>query len=160
MLRGGAIEALAASDAALVCSGTATLEAALVDCPMIIGYRGGSATVLEYFLRRSIVPKYIGLPNLLLDRSLCPELLHETCTPERLAEEALPLLTKGASRASQLEGFYALRSRLGQPGVIERWADFIADRWGGPSKNDQGRSGASRAPSPSFPHLHSKEGSS
>jgi lipid-A-disaccharide synthase len=131
VLDGKAVDALSLAAAAMVCSGTATLEAALVGCPMVIGYRGGGATSLEYLVRKAVVPKYIGLPNLLLDKPLCPELIQESCTPERLAEEVIPLLTGGAERTVQLEGFGRLRTRLGEPGVIARWADFIVNRWGG-----------------------------
>lgn len=127
---GRAMEALAAADAAMVCSGTATLEAALVGCPMVIGYTGGKSMGLEYLIRKAVVPKYIGLPNLLLDRFLCPELIAEAFTPERLVEEVRPLLIEGQARADQMEGFQQLRSRLGDPGVIDRWADFIVERWG------------------------------
>ncbi|MBW3621866.1 MAG: hypothetical protein KY468_00475 [Armatimonadetes bacterium] len=141
VLEGRAIEALAAADAAMICSGTATLEAALVGCPMVISYHGGSSMALEYMIRKAVVPKYIGLPNLLLDRELCPELIHENCTPERLEERLMPLLDGGEARRAQQEGFEQLRTRLGEPGVISRWADFIAGRWGDGAPTSGGNSG-------------------
>jgi lipid-A-disaccharide synthase len=127
---GRAIEALAVADAAMVCSGTATLEAALVGCPMVIGYTGGKAMGVEYLIRKAVLPNFIGLPNLLLDRPLCPELVSKECTPERLAGEIRLLLEGGKAREDQLKGFRDLRDLLGVPGVISRWADFIVGRWG------------------------------
>jgi lipid-A-disaccharide synthase len=133
VLKGRALDALAVSDAAFVCSGTATLEAALVNCPMIIGYRGGGATLMEYAMRKSIVPDSIGLPNIMLGRKICPELIQDACTPETLAELALPLLEEGPSRSDQKNGFQELRGQLGEPGVINRWADLIVRFFGGVS---------------------------
>jgi lipid-A-disaccharide synthase len=144
-----ATECLALADAALVCSGTATLEAALVGCPMVIAYRGAGLTVLEYVLRKSIVPEHIGLPNLLLNRRLCPELIQKDCTPERLADEALAVLGPGFQREAQLDGFRELRSSLGEPGVISRWADFIVERWGGIQSDNIPQSGSGSEARPS-----------
>jgi lipid-A-disaccharide synthase len=145
LLQGRALDALAVADAALVCSGTATLEAALAGCPIVIGYRGGGATVLEYVLRKSIVPDTIGLPNLLLKRRLCPELIQETCVPERLAEEALPLLRPSERRETQLQGFRELRGQLGETGVIDRWAERILARFGGGRSASAVRTGGKSA---------------
>lgn len=145
-----ALDTLAVADAAMICSGTATLEAAIVGCPMVIGYRGGGASSLEYLLRKAVVPEHIGLPNLLLRRRLCPELLQEACSPERLASEITSLLAPSPARAAQLAGFTELRGHLGERGVIGRWADFIVSRWhtaaSAPPASAEGRSPAGGRP--------------
>ena len=83
ILFGHANLALAAADVALVASGTATLEAALLRCPHVVAYRM-SPTTYRLMKRKAYLP-YVGLPNILADEWLVPELLQDDATPENLA---------------------------------------------------------------------------
>jgi len=83
ILFGHANLALAAADVALVASGTATLEAALLRCPHVIAYRM-SPTTYRLMIRNAYLP-YVGLPNILAGEWLVPELLQDDATPENLA---------------------------------------------------------------------------
>ncbi len=83
ILFGHANLALAAADVALVASGTATLEAALLRCPHVIAYRM-SSTTYRLMKRKAYLP-YVGLPNILASEWLVPELLQDDATPENLA---------------------------------------------------------------------------
>ena len=83
ILFGHANLALAAADVALVASGTATLEAALLRCPHVVAYRM-SPTTYRLMKRKAYLP-YVGLPNILAGEWLVPELLQDDATPENLA---------------------------------------------------------------------------
>ena len=87
ILFGHATLALHAADAALVASGTATLEAALARCPMVITYRVPPLTY-RLMMRKALLP-YVGLPNILAGEFVVPELLQEAATPENLAQALL-----------------------------------------------------------------------
>lgn len=81
---------LAACDAALIASGTATLEAALFKKPMVIGYKVPALTYA--LMKRRALIQDIGLPNILLGNRVVPELIQDQATPERLAQEVFGLL--------------------------------------------------------------------
>jgi lipid-A-disaccharide synthase len=80
-------DVLAAADAALVASGTVTLEAMLFKCPMVVAYRMHPASYLV--LRGLVSVRHVSLPNLLCDAEVVPELLQDRCRPERLGAEVL-----------------------------------------------------------------------
>ena len=90
LLDGRSHEALAACDVALVASGTATLEAALFKRPMVIAYHMNWLT--WQMMRRKQLQAWVGLPNILLEDFVVPELLQEKARPELLAEAALAWL--------------------------------------------------------------------
>ncbi|MBK8335338.1 MAG: lipid-A-disaccharide synthase [Sterolibacteriaceae bacterium] len=81
---GHAQDAMAAADAVLVASGTATLEAALLKRPMVIAYKVAPATA--FLMRRMGYLPYVGLPNILAGRFVVPEFLQEDCTADNLAQ--------------------------------------------------------------------------
>lgn len=122
ILFGHAREALAASDLALVCSGTATLEAALLRCPMIITYRISSLSAWIYKKMRYL--PWVGLPNILLGRLLVPELLQEDATPERLSTAMLDLWRSPTRRAEMAREFGAIHQKLHQDSA-KRAADAV-----------------------------------
>ncbi|MBL8086624.1 MAG: hypothetical protein JNM85_00980 [Chthonomonas sp.] len=105
----GAARALASSRVAVVCSGTATLEAALVACPSVVVYRGSRLMEMEYRLRK---PKFefIALPNLLMQREVVPELLQHQASPARIRHELDSLLR---NPEKQLAAFAELNEVLG-----------------------------------------------
>ncbi len=110
ILFGHAHDAMQAADAALIASGTATLEALLLDCPHVISYRVPWLT-WQIMKRQALLP-WIGLPNILADRTVVPELLQNHATPDALADAILNLLTDQAARADQIEEFRIQRARL------------------------------------------------
>jgi len=119
---------LAHADAAIVCSGTATLEAALLDTPMLIVYRGDWLMNLEYRLRRrQLNLRWIGLPNLILQRDVCPEFIQEAASPEGLTRALLPLLRNEGAHNAQLEAFREIRHALGEGHNLREAHEWIAD---------------------------------
>ena len=84
LLFGHANDALASSDAALVASGTATLEAALYKCPMVIAYKMSSWS--WRLMKRMRYQPWVGLPNILAGRFVVPEFLQEAATPDNLSQ--------------------------------------------------------------------------
>jgi lipid-A-disaccharide synthase len=114
---------LSRARAAIVCSGTATLEAALCRCPMIVMYRFGKLTEMEIRFRR-VRPKFISLPNILLDRPIVPELIQQEAIPKRIRSLLEGLLPDGASREDQLRAFEELDAVLGPPEAITKTAEL------------------------------------
>lgn len=104
-------DAMAAANAAIVASGTATLELAAAGVPMVVGYR--AAAVTGWAARRLLRTRHVALPNILLDAPLVPELLQGRCTAEALADAAAPLLRDAAAAARQKAGFGEAIDRLG-----------------------------------------------
>ncbi|WP_332821376.1 lipid-A-disaccharide synthase [Pseudomonas sp.] len=100
-------DALAACDAVLIASGTATLEALLYKRPMVVAYKVAPLTYL--ILKRLVSSAYISLPNLLAERLLVPELIQDAATPEALAQALAPLLNDGEV---QTEGFDVIHRAL------------------------------------------------
>ena len=100
LLDGRSHQALAACDAVLIASGTATLEALLYKRPMVVAYR--LAPLTYWILKRMVKSPYISLPNLLAQRLLVPELLQDDATPEALALTLSPLIDGGEE---QTRGF-------------------------------------------------------
>ncbi|MDH0747539.1 lipid-A-disaccharide synthase [Pseudomonas sp. GD03842] len=107
LLDGRSHLALAACDAVLIASGTATLEALLYKRPMVVAYR--LAPLTYWILKRMVKSPYVSLPNLLAQRLLVPELLQDAATPDALAQTLLPLLDNGAA---QTTGFDAIHRTL------------------------------------------------
>jgi len=132
-VEGRAPEVLGAADAAVVASGTATLEAALAQVPTVVVYR---LSWLSWIVGRLLVRlPFVSLVNLLAGRRLVPELLQRDCTGARIAESAAPLLSPGEARESQLEGMRRIRATLapaGAPGAARRAAEEVSALLGEP----------------------------
>jgi lipid-A-disaccharide synthase len=122
ILFGHARLALHAADVALVASGTATLEAALARCPMVITYR---VPALTYWLmkRKALLP-YVGLPNILAGEFVVPELLQEDATPANLAQALGNWLDNKEARTRVRERFAAMHESLAR-GHDERVAHAL-----------------------------------
>lgn len=122
ILSGHAREALAASDLALVCSGTATLEAALVRCPMIVTYKFSASSAWIYKRMRYL--PWVGLPNILSGRLLVPELLQDDATPDKLSAAMIDLWRSPARRAEMEREFGLIHQKLRQDSAA-RAADAV-----------------------------------
>jgi lipid-A-disaccharide synthase len=110
LLDGRSHEALAACDVTLIASGTATLEAALFKRPMVITY---TIHYLEWLrLRRLQLQPWIGLPNILFNEFVVPELIQQKATPEALAQGAFDWLDQPARAAALAERFAGLHREL------------------------------------------------
>lgn len=114
LLDGRSHEALAACDAVLIASGTATLEALLYKRPMVVAYR---VAPLSYSIfRRLVKSRWISLPNLLANRTLVPELIQQAATVDALAQALSPLLDDGDV---QTEGFERIHHALRQNASVQ-----------------------------------------
>ncbi|CDF94030.1 MULTISPECIES: lipid-A-disaccharide synthase [unclassified Pseudomonas] len=107
LLDGRSHQALAACDAVLIASGTATLEALLYKRPMVVAYR--LAPLTFWILKRMVKSPYISLPNLLAQRLLVPELLQDDATADALANTLAPLIDGGQE---QTRGFDEIHRTL------------------------------------------------
>jgi lipid-A-disaccharide synthase len=116
--------ALSAATAAIVASGTATVEAALLGAPMVVVYRLSPWT---YRLgRRFVRVPYYAMVNLIAGRRVVPELIQSDFTAERVLAEILPLLDDTAARRQMQSDLAAVREKLGGPGASARAADVVA----------------------------------
>lgn len=122
------------SEAAVICSGTATLEAALCDCPTVVLYSGTKLMKLEYaFVKHKI--KHVSLPNILLDESLLPECLITVDQHPLLWEKLARLLESSEARERQRDGFRRLHAITGEPGCLDKTASLAAKMLGLPPRS-------------------------
>ena len=101
------------SRAAVVTSGTATLETALIGTPQVVCYRGNGSKLTYSIMERLLKVKYVSLPNLVVSNSVVPELLLHMCTSESITRELSPLLQNSPKREWQVSGYKTMRRRLG-----------------------------------------------
>jgi lipid-A-disaccharide synthase len=123
-IEGVTYDALAAADCAIVASGTATVEAALLGTPMVVVYRVSRITAA--ILRRMIRTPFIGMVNLIAGRRVVPELIQDAFTPEAVEAEVRRLLESETARAEIKNGLAEVRAKMGPGGAIERAADVFA----------------------------------
>ena len=117
-------EALAASDAAAVASGTATLEAALVGTPMVIVYK--ESAINWHTLGRLITAEHFGLVNLVAGERVVTELMQNDLTGAQLCQELLGLLDRNRNAAMR-ERLHDVARRLGDPGASQRAAKKVLE---------------------------------
>jgi len=123
VVEGETYNALAAADAAIVSSGTATVEAALLNVPAVVVYRVSPLTAK---LAKPLVrTPYFAMVNLIAEKRVVPELVQDDFTPQAVADETLRLLQDPNARNNQRAGLAEVRRRLGPPGAVERAADEI-----------------------------------
>jgi len=124
VVEGETYNALAAADASIVSSGTATVEACLLNAPMVVIYRVSPLTAA---LAKPLVrTDFFAMVNLIAEKEVVPELVQDDFRPERVAEETLRLLQDANARETMKAGLAEVRRRLGPPGAVERAADEIA----------------------------------
>ncbi|HUO03600.1 MAG TPA: lipid-A-disaccharide synthase [Candidatus Binataceae bacterium] len=122
IIDGDTYSIIAASELAIVTSGTATLETALLGCPEVIAYK---VSRLTYILGRMLVTgvDFIGMPNILAGRQIVPELIQSEVTPQRIVRAAEPLLSASIRRET-VANLRTLREKLGAPGAAGRVAEI------------------------------------
>lgn len=135
LVSGQSREVMAAADAVLLASGTATLEAALLKRPMVIAYR--MAGFSWWLISRLVKTAFVGLPNVLAKRALVPELLQSAATPEAIAESvALLLAARGGAASEQIDAFDAIHQQLRQ-NYAAKSAEAITDLVSKPMEREQ-----------------------
>jgi lipid-A-disaccharide synthase len=117
--------ALSSADVALTASGTATVQTALHDTPMVVVYR---LSPMTYRLGRPLVKvNTFAMVNLIAGRSIVPELIQDAFTPEAVAREAISMLTDPSRAAAIRSELAEVRRKLGGPGASQRAARSILD---------------------------------
>ena len=129
VIAGDTYNLIGAADLALVCSGTATLECALLEKPMVIVYRlAGLSWVLARLLVRGV--RHVGMPNIVAGHTVVPELLQGRATPANIAAEARAILDDPARHAAIVEDLRDVRRRLGRGGAARRAAAIASEMLG------------------------------
>jgi lipid-A-disaccharide synthase len=124
---------VAISDAAMVASGTATLETALLETPMVVVYK---VSALSYAVgRRFIQVDHISLVNLISGRAVVPELIQDEANPERIAAEMRELLVRKDKAAEMKLALAEIRGKLGAPGASDRTARIACDMLSGDGRD-------------------------
>ncbi|MET0570196.1 MAG: lipid-A-disaccharide synthase [Pedobacter agri] len=108
--------------AAIVASGTATLETALFEVPQVVVYKGGAISIA--IARMLVKIRFISLVNLIVDKKIVTELIQEDCNTEKVSHE-LALITDGDGRDQMLSEYKVLLQRMGNPGASEKTARLI-----------------------------------
>jgi lipid-A-disaccharide synthase len=130
---GQTYNALATADAAIVSSGTATIEAALLDVPMVVIYR---VTPLTALLAKPLVrTPFFSMVNLIAEKRAVPELIQSDFTADRVAAEILRLLNDRTAREALRCDLAEVRQRLGPPSAVDRAADAILELISGSQPN-------------------------
>jgi lipid-A-disaccharide synthase len=111
------------SHAAIVASGTATLETALFNIPQVVVYKGGKLTIA--IARMLVKLKFISLVNLIMDKAVVKELIQEECTANKIAEELNLIVNDVTYRQTMLDNYDELDMRMGQPGASAKTAGLI-----------------------------------
>jgi lipid-A-disaccharide synthase len=125
IISGHTYDVISCADLALVASGTATLETALLGIPMVIVYK---ISLLSYLIGRLIVDvKNIGLVNIIAGKTIVPELIQGDACGKRIAVEALAILTNEEKKQEMIKELMAIRARLGEPGAAIRAAQIACD---------------------------------
>ena len=125
VIKGDIHQALSVCDVALVASGTATMETAIMGVPMVIAYK---VSPISFWIGKMIVKvPYIGLVNLVAKEKVVPELIQDEVTPDRLAHEALTILENKNVRASMIMKLKGIKENLGRGGASERTAKIALE---------------------------------
>lgn len=114
---------LSHASAAIVASGTATLETALFDVPQVVVYKGHPISIT---IARAVVKiKFISLVNLIMDKLVVKELIQQDCTTEKISGELDAILNDKSYREAMLANYNELDAKMGQPGASAKTAELI-----------------------------------
>jgi len=120
---------LRTADAALTASGTATVETALLRCPMVVVYR---VNFMTYQLAKRLIRiENIGMVNVLAGKQICPELLQHDMTPQKMADALQPLLSDTPQRRRMLEELDRVIAYMGEGGAAEHAAGILLEELDG-----------------------------
>ncbi|RYE36779.1 MAG: lipid-A-disaccharide synthase [Sphingobacteriaceae bacterium] len=111
------------ASAALVASGTATLETALFRVPQVVLYKGNAITIA--IARALIKIRFISLVNLIMDREIVKELIQADCTPQKISNELKQLLHDQHYRQKMLDNYVILNEKMGKPGASAKTAELM-----------------------------------
>lgn len=121
-----AVDVLAQCHAALVTSGTATLECALAGTPQVVCYRGTGSRLTYDVMKRVLSIPFVSLPNLIAGKEVVPEMLMHQCSPAPVAAALEPLLPNNSpQRQQQLDGYALIRAKLGTKNAARTTAHAI-----------------------------------
>ncbi|MFP4662435.1 MAG: lipid-A-disaccharide synthase [Halanaerobiales bacterium] len=121
-------EVMKISDLIIAASGTATLEAAIIGTPMVIIYKVGS---LSYFLGKKLLKvDYIGLPNIIAEREVVPELIQDKADADHLYTAVMHLLSKSYDLGKLKTELNYIREKLGSSGAVKRTAELVLRKGG------------------------------
>lgn len=115
------------SEAAVVTSGTATLETALIGTPQVVVYRANGLPLSYKIMEKLLKVKYVSLPNLIVGNMIVPELLVHKCTVDSISRELSPLLQPSPKRDFQIQGCKNMQRRLGNSVAAEYAAELIVE---------------------------------
>jgi lipid-A-disaccharide synthase len=125
VIAGHTYEAISCADLAIVASGTATLETALLGVSMIIIYK---ISPLSYFVGKLFIRiKNIGLVNIIAGKTIVPELIQGKANAQSIASEAIDILTSVERKKEMINELAAIRAKLGKPGAAIRAAQLALD---------------------------------
>lgn len=125
LIKGKTYDVVKHAHAALVCSGTATLETALLNCPQVVCYKFSN---LSYQIGKLVIKvKFISLVNLILNRMAVKELIQNDLNKEQISK-ALSLILEGEERTRQIEDYQELKTIVGDSGASLRAANLIVQR--------------------------------
>ncbi len=123
IVHGKTYDLLSASEAAIVTSGTATLEAAILNIPQVVCYK--TSGISYAIAKRLIKIKYISLVNLIMDKEVVRELIQHACNPDSIRYELSLLLKGGENREKMLAEYYKMRKILGEGGASQKVAQSL-----------------------------------
>jgi len=123
LLNGRAYDLIHAADAAIVCSGSATLETGCAGTPLVVVYRTSALTYL--IARRLVRVEHIGMINILAGERVAPEYVQRAARPEPIARDIIRFLTDEGHTAATRKKLLAARAKLGAPGAAERAARAV-----------------------------------
>lgn len=127
VVRDATFDLLSNSRAAIVTSGTATLETALLNVPQVVVYRSNGSKLAYKIMRQFIKVDYISLPNLIVDKEIIPELILHNCTADTISDNLSPLLRETPQREAQFNGYEEMRKRLGTSTAAVTTAELIIE---------------------------------
>lgn len=128
LVEGRTYELLSHAQAALVTSGTATLETALFRVPQVVCYYIGMGPLVRLLRRMFLKVKFISLVNLICDEEVVPELVADAMNVDRVRKELSRILPGGEGRQRMLQGYARMAERLGEPGAPQHAASEML-RW-------------------------------
>lgn len=128
VVEGQTYNCMAHSDFLITKSGTATLEAAILGTPMVIVYIGTAAMRFEFLFRKSVLEDFIGLPNIVAQRGVCPEFINKDASPEKVSDVALSIFEDKAALEHMRNELQKIKSMLGESGSVRRAAEAVLEK--------------------------------